>query len=492
MKQVFFIIISFFLFCGFLYGQSNIGQPRLEPDARAFEFAKIGSSREYLWHEILDMALWASGADFVNRNEGSEARAAIISSGETLAESEDMPPSKEDQGEYLLDYLYRNFLKNYSERQTRLDVLVSSGRYNCVSSAVLYTILASSIGLASNGVLTKDHAFVQVNTGTELVDVETTTAYGYDPGSKKDFHDGFGNTTGFAYVAPRNYRDRSSISQLELVSIILSNRIADLESRGFFADAVGIAVDKAALLSMRLNPSDSPFFTDPYKDVTDRVFNYGASLIQAGKNEEALAWADTAESRYPDNRWQDFIFAAMNNRLLKMIQTKQIADARIFLDTEASRLSAEHYTSLEMMVTESELAQLSTQASGAEEAERALEKIALIERQGLISNARILELRTFVILKEAERRSKSSGWQEAAVYTENAINTYGSQSQLQNALRVYKNNQVVDLHNQFASLFNARNYEEAHRFIQNALQEFPGNRQLSSDLRTVERALNQH
>ncbi len=265
MKQVFFIIISFFLFCGFLYGQSNIGQPRLEPDARAFEFAKIGSSREYLWHEILDMALWASGADFVNRNEGSEARAAIISSGETLAESEDMPPSKEDQGEYLLDYLYRNFLKNYSERQTRLDVLVSSGRYNCVSSAVLYTILASSIGLASNGVLTKDHAFVQVNTGTELVDVETTTAYGYDPGSKKDFHDGFGNTTGFAYVAPRNYRDRSSISQLELVSIILSNRIADLESRGFFADAVGIAVDKAALLSMRLNPSDSPFFTDPYK-----------------------------------------------------------------------------------------------------------------------------------------------------------------------------------------------------------------------------------
>ncbi len=175
-----------------------------------------------------------------------------------------------------------------------------------------------------------------------------------------------------------------------------------------------------------------------------------------------------------------------------MIQTKQIADARIFLDTEASRLSAEHYTSLEMMVTESELAQLSTQASGAEEAERALEKIALIERQGLISNARILELRTFVILKEAERRSKSSGWQEAAVYTENAINTYGSQSQLQNALRVYKNNQVVDLHNQFASLFNARNYEEAHRFIQNALQEFPGNRQLSSDLRTVERALNQH
>jgi tetratricopeptide (TPR) repeat protein len=353
----------------------------------------------------------------------------------------------------------------------------------------LYTILASSIGLETNGVLTRDHAFVQVDTGAERIDVETTNPYGYDPGSKKDFHDGFGNTTGFAYVSPRNYRDRAPISQLELISLILTNRISDLESRKNFADAVGIAIDRSALLSARTNQSESPFFSDPEKDVLDRIFNYGASLIQAGKEADALAWADTAANRFPDERWEGFVFAAMNNQLVKMIQAKKVSDARILLNAETSRFNAENLAKLETLVTDAELVQITSSASNTEEAEEALERIAQIESREIISANRILELRSFVLLKESERRAKTSGWQDGIVYLEQVMSEYGNLPELQKALNLYKNNRAIEFHNQFAALFNARNYEEARQVVENALEEFPGNRQLSSDLRTVENAL---
>ncbi len=495
MKHRYLIILSLFLLQGFLFAQSSTSLPRLEPDPKAFEFARIERTRNYFWYEILDMALWASGTGYSKDgallNEGAAARTAIFSAGESLPALKDLPAAKADQGDFLLNYMHQRFLKTYAERQTRLDLLVTTGRYNCVSSAVLYTILASAIGLESRGILTKDHAFVQVNTGTELVDVETTNPYGYNPGSKKEFHDRFGNTTGFAYVAPQNYRDRSVLTQLELVSLILTNRIADLESRGYFNEAVGLAVDKAALLSMRSNPSNSPFFMNPQKDVVDRVFNYGASLIKAGREEDALKWADLASPGYPDSRWQDFNYAAMNNLLLKMIQAKKVSDARIMLDMEASRFNPVNYNKLEVMVTEAELVQVTTLASTTEEAERALEIITRTEGRGLISAARITELRNFVLLKEAERRSKASGWQGAITYMESVINRYGSNPQLQNALKTYKSNRVIDLHNQFADLYNARKYEDARLFILNALQEFPGDRQLLSDQSMVEKALKQ-
>jgi tetratricopeptide (TPR) repeat protein len=489
MKHFSLMIVSLFLFSFFAFAQNNANPPRLEADAQAFTFARMGQSRNYTWQEMLDMALWASGADY---SQESPARNKILISGETLPESEYLPSNKNDQGEYLLNFMHQTFLKNYSVQQTKLDLLVSTGRFNCVSSAVLYAILASSVGLETNGVLTRDHAFVQVNTGAELIDVETTNSYGYNPGSKKEFHDGFGTSTGFAYVAPRNYRDRSPISQLELVSLILTNRIADLDSRGFFADAVGIAIDKAALLSLRTNPSTSTFFANPDKDVMDRIFNYGASLIQAGKEEEALAWADTAESTYPDERWQGFVFAAVNNRLVEMIRTKKVSDARVLLDTEASRFIPENYAKLETLVTDAELMHISTLASTSEDAERALEAIARIEHQSILSAARIKEIRTFVLLKESERRAKYSNWQDAILYLENALSTYGNDTQLQQTLNVYKNNKAIDLHNQFAVLYNAHQFEEAHQFVLNALEEFPGNRQLSSDLRMVENALNRN
>jgi hypothetical protein len=469
--------------------------PRLEADPRAGELNLLERDGVYSWQDLTDIALWASGGSAAGTYAGKNVKEIIVNAAAELRRAP-LPENLRERGEYVLTFMYDRFLKSYSTHQTRVDEIFNSGRYNCVSSAVLYTIFAVSVGLDVRGVMTRDHAFVTVNVGNESIDVETTNRYGFDPGSRREFHDAFGTVTGFAYVPARNYRDRVSISRLELASLILSNRIADLESRGRYPEAVPLAVDRAALLVRRTNPVNSPFFADPNRDLLDRIFNYGASLIAAGKETDALAWCNTAWRHYggtdstaADSRWQEFTYAALNNYLVKLLKVQQISEARTTLTRYTARLSREHYGQLNTLLVDAELLKRIAGIRGAEDSEAILRTIAAAENQSTIAANRAAEMRNFILIKEGERLAAEQGPPAAIAYTEAAIARYGRNSQLEDALRIHRSNRVADLHNNFAGLFNRREYEIALEFIQSALTEFPGNRQLTADLNLTEQAL---
>ncbi|MDR1373650.1 MAG: hypothetical protein LBJ24_01625, partial [Treponema sp.] len=452
--------------------------PSLEADPRALNYA---SRAVYSWQDLAEIALWASGGgDNASSMERLREAAAEIGAA--------APADAPERGAYILDYIHRRFLRSYSEWQTRMDQLFSTGRYNCISSAVLYMILAVSAGLDVSGAMTRDHAFVMVRAGAGPIDVETTNRYGFDPGHRKDFHDDFGRITGFAYVPARNYRDRSAINQLELVSLILSNRISDAESRGRYAEAVSLALDRAALLSAENTAAASPFFENPRNDLLNRFYNFGGALIRNGREEDALRWAVLAGAKYPEGeRWQEMIFAASNNLVTKLIRAQKIPEAREALIRYAPVLSADNFTKIDTVVLEAELLRQCTAAASAEEAAVALE--ALAASAARFSKSRIDELRSMVIIKEGERRISAGAYAEAAAYIETNLNRYGPNSRLSAALQVFRTNRVSELHNAFAAFYNKGDYEEARRIIQEGLKEFPGQRQLGSDLNLAERAL---
>jgi tetratricopeptide (TPR) repeat protein len=457
--------------------------PSLEPDPRAPAYARRAA---YGWQDLAEISLWASGggenASFMER-----LREAAEEIGRTA------PADVPERGEYILNYMHRSFLRSYSERQTRMDQLFTTGRYNCVSSAVLYMILAVSAGLDVSGVMTRDHAFVTVRSGTDLIDVETTNRYGFDPGHRKDFHDDFGRTTGFAYVPARNYRDRSAINRLELVSLILSNRISEAESRGRYAEAVSLALDRAALLSagstaaVESAAADSPFFGDPRGDLLNRLYNFGGALIRDGREEDALRWAVLAGEWYSGERWQEMIFAALNNLITRHIRAQRISEAREVLVRYAPLLDPENFVKIDTVVLEAELLGRCGGAASAEEVEAALEAVAASASR--LPKSKIDDLRSLVIIKEGERRAAAESSPAAIAYIEEALNRYGPNPRLNAALRVFRENRVLELHNAFAGFYNRGNYEEACRIIQEGLKEFPGHRRLSSDLNLAERAL---
>jgi tetratricopeptide (TPR) repeat protein len=212
--------------------------------------------------------------------------------------------------------------------------------------------------------------------------------------------------------------------------------------------------------------------------------------MKSGQEAAAIQWAVLAGGSYPDEaRWQEFINAALNNLLVKLIRGKRVADARAALEANAAILSRDNFDRLDALVTDAELVQRSTAIRTAAEAEVVLKAIDTARSRGMLNETRTRELRDFIILKEGERLSSAGGALEAISYTEAAIARYGRDSQLENAIRVYRNNRLAELHNTFADLYNRRDYDGARQFVQAALEEFPGNRNLTQDLNLAERAL---
>jgi hypothetical protein len=465
--------------------------PRLEPDPKALEFFDISKNASGItWQQLAQMSLWASGDTSVsNFDRISSAVRAVNSSGE-------FPASDREKAEFILNYMHKNILKSYSLYQTRVDVIFSNGRFNCVSSAVLYMILCKSAGINTSGVVTKEHAFIIVHAGGQNYDVETTNPYGFDPGNRKDFLDSSGKITGFAYVPPQNYRDRQTINQVQLVSLVFNNIIADHERQNRYNEAVPVAVDMAALLcgkSLADNAGNTwgTHFEDPRKGLMDRLLNFGGAQLKAGREEDALRWAADASALYPDElRWQELSNAAVNNYITKLLKAGKTEDARSFLEKQKKLLTANEYGKLDALLLDTELLNAANKIKTAEEGEAIVNIMDIAHKEGRLPEKRSVELLTFAIQKTASILSAAPArnWRAAVIFIENNLARFGQNRELEQALKTYRDNLAADYHNRFAAEWNKKNYEEAERILNEGLAEFPSDRRLLTNRETVNKS----
>jgi len=469
--------------------------PRLDPDPKSLEYYSIirdGSG--YTWQQLAEISFWASG------DTSASGMGKITAAVEKLKSSPDLPSTDKDRAEYILSFMHKNFLKSYSLYQTRIDTIFTNGRFNCVSSAVLYIIFCHALDISiTGGVMTKEHAFVMIPIGEMEYDVETTNPYGFDPGNRKEFHDSVGNITGFAYVPPQNYRDRQDITEFQLISLILNNRIAEHERQNRYADAVPIAVDRAAFLAGSvLSDNDRTgswghLFENPYKALMDRLLNYGAMLLRAGKEEDALRWSAAASPKYPDvDRWQEFNLAAVNNLITKQIKAGKPTEARNILDKNKSLLTEANYFQLETVLIDAELLNAANKIRNAVEGDAVVNGIELSRLNGQIGEKRAAELFTFAVQKTAAALSAAPArdWHAAANYIEKILSRFGANRELEQSLQTYRGNLSTDYHNRFAAAWNKKNYDEAERILNEGLAELPNDRQLLADRETVNRIKN--
>jgi hypothetical protein len=478
--------ILFVLALNTAYGQ-NASFPRLEPDTKAIEFYRLGRRNNgYSWADLAQISLWASGDSSAAGLE--KIRGAVLA----VSSSANLPSSKREKAEFIQTFLHGNILKSYSVYQSRVDTIFTNGRFNCVSSAVLYMILCEAAGIETSGVITKDHAFVTVHINGEDIDVETTNPYGFDPGSKKEFHDQFGTATGYAYVPARNSRDRRTISKIELVSLIMNNRINEYERQNNIAQAVPIALDAAALLLGELSAvnyagnSGNSLLEAPQDVLMDRLINYGAWLLKANREEDCLRWAQAASLKYPhDRRWQELAMAAANNRLIRFTRENKLTDARNFLESRRSVLAAADYAQLDSVLIDAELLKSANQIRTSAEGDAVVS--AVEQARGKISEKRALELRTFAIQKTAAilYAAPAKDWRAAIRYLEKYLALFGANRDLEQALRTCRSNLAADYHNRFAVEWNKKNFIEAGRILNEGLEEFPNDRTLLSDREAV-------
>ncbi len=147
---------------------------------------QLSSMREPLPVDtIVDAALEFSGATDADAAAAKDKLAALV---RRFSDEVANVTSQAELGEKALIFLHKNLFSGYSTLQTRVDTALDTGIYNCVSSAVLYMIVARSVGLSVAGVRTTDHAFCTVLINGQPVDVETTNPLGFNPGREEGVH----------------------------------------------------------------------------------------------------------------------------------------------------------------------------------------------------------------------------------------------------------------------------------------------------------------
>lgn len=379
------------------------------------------------------------------------------------------------RGEAVLEYMHARLLTSYLATQARLDTLLSTGRFNCVSSAVLYLILGRAVGLRVEGAYTPDHAFCTVEADGKTVDVETTNRYGFDPGTKKAFRDAFG-ATGFTYVPPGDYLRRSATDAKGLLSFILQDRMALLEQRRAFAEAVGLAIDRYTLLRTK----------GAYDDGANEIANYCSILNDEGRYSEALDFVRRATHAY-----------GTAPVLLRA--------AGILVQNQAATLAKESAFGEALAVIQE------GQAQGWIDPSAASTLRSSVAERKVLTQGRALPFGEAVA---AATRSYRAGELPDPFYKNYLYSLYAAQAQalagggdflraaavlgegarlvddprLAQGREVYLSDYAATIHNRFAALYNAGNARAAIPLLKEALDKLPGNTLLADDLSTAEKA----
>lgn len=131
--------------------------------------------------------------------------------------------SEEVRAKTLLSWLHENVLKKYNLSSTMLDNIITDGSFNCLSSSVLYALLALELDIDVYAVSVTQHAFCVVKTERKEIDVETTVKYGFEPGKDTVI----GNSV--ISVPRSSYGNRQKLSILQLIALLYSNRISLLQ-----------------------------------------------------------------------------------------------------------------------------------------------------------------------------------------------------------------------------------------------------------------------
>ncbi len=445
-SRIFGIIFSIFLVVQ-ASAQESLVIPLLLPDSTA---VRLGGMKEPIdLNEIIDASLIFSDVDDTRLGDYRGNFKALVKDFSLAAASIVDPVAL---AENILSFMYEKLLVLYDEPQTRIDVMLDTGRYNCVSSAVLYLVLARSVGLQVKGVKTKDHAFCIVTIEDKEYDVETTNIYGFNPGEKREFHDKFGHITGYSYVPPANYNSRQETGEKGILALILQNRSSILNAKKQYREAVETSIDAYFLMQDR----------GTYDKMVASLMNVATYHNQNADYNKAIDFLDQAiedlgesiGSILGDSSRQ--VFAAdpkligqkgdiLHNWIVTLFNEKDLDKAGVLIEEQFS--------------------------------------------SGELSDQQRRSYMVYIYQVKAREISQGQNYLEALQCIEEGIDLLGGDENLLNSRNVYRHNYESKVHNAMARAFNAGKYEEAKVLIEKALEQIPDSTNLKKDLELIEKVL---
>ncbi len=202
-----------------------------------------------------------------------------------IADKVNNEPSEWRKGYLLHQAMHKHFFiqakktsvrsSGYDFDQTQLSEIFRSKKFNCISSSLLFVILAKKFNWNVKGVLLPSHAFVQMTlTNGKIIEIETTSITGFDWVHDKIFYQsknnrwfkerglapstlqqyqkrqiltpfklGLSNMTN-QHIAKKRMSSKDRSRQYELLSTLQPNNLNAIKSRLYFYNNEFVALDK--------------------------------------------------------------------------------------------------------------------------------------------------------------------------------------------------------------------------------------------------------
>lgn len=180
---------------------------------------------------------------------------SIINEFEASVKPETSGKSFQEVSKILFEKMHQQFLKKYGESDTTLDVVLKWGKFNCLSSTMLYSSLLEDFGYPYLAVAVPTHIYTMLNIDGRDVDVENTSPNGYDIGTNLAAQENFKKLTGYTYT--RN----SPLSEIADKKSILAYNYGNI---AYFASKLGQpeSAFQNALKAWAINPNGKYIYTN--------------------------------------------------------------------------------------------------------------------------------------------------------------------------------------------------------------------------------------
>ena len=394
----------------------------------------------------------------------------------------DMPP--EERGREVLKLLYRDYLVSYNFDQTKTDVALETGLYNCVSSALLYMAAAKACGLDVRGQRTTQHAFCSIYVPGQKagqlkkIDVETTNPYGFNPGSRETIENE--SKIKKYYVVPKKfYSNRQEVSDRVFVGVIAANICSDCIKSGDYVRAVPLGAARYETARMEKSKAVS--------DVRQEFDILAANYVNLNP-ESAAVYFDVVDwyTRFVE-RWgvTDFLQknmdSAFNNLLVLCSKEGNYPLAVEGFEKYKSYVSPKQISKTEEIKADILFA---TETSGHPYEEQILiindllqsddyQSVAFQNRGNLyLENAWLMILNDYMNQKD---------YKTGLLKSDEALVQLPQSAKVKNMKQYFYSNSIAIIHNNFAKQANAGHYEEALKILDEGLKDFPDDKTLNKD-----------
>ncbi len=137
----------------------------------------------------------------------------------------------DERADQLLRWLHKRVFQRYKAQATDAFDIIKTGKFNCLSSCIVYGMIGEKLGLNIRGIAVDQHAFCRVyarslpkkissmKSRSGGWDVETTTPLGFNPGRTVQID------RAVVSVPRSRYRNRKEISLLEMIGLIYTNHV---------------------------------------------------------------------------------------------------------------------------------------------------------------------------------------------------------------------------------------------------------------------------